>query len=88
MKVDLSIVVPLYNESESLEELSSWIAKVLDKSSLNYEIIFIDDGSNDNSWEIIKTLQLDNAKIKGVSFRRNYGKSACSCSKKYFGELE
>ena len=76
MKVDLSIVVPLYNESESLEELSSWIAKVLDKSSLNYEIIFIDDGSNDNSWEIIKTLQLDNAKIKGVSFRRNYGKSA------------
>ena len=55
MKVDLSIVVPLYNESESLEELSSWIAKVLDKSSLNYEIIFIDDGSNDNSWEIIKT---------------------------------
>ena len=76
MKVDLSIVIPLYNESESLEELSSWIAKVLDKSSLNYEIIFIDDGSNDNSWEIIKTLQLDNAKIKGVSFRRNYGKSA------------
>ena len=59
-----------------MEELSSWIAKVLDKSSLNYEIIFIDDGSNDNSWEIIKTLQLDNAKIKGVSFRRNYGKSA------------
>ena len=76
MKVDLSIVVPLYNESESLEELTSWIAKVLDKSILNYEIIFIDDGSNDNSWEIIKTLQLDNAKIKGVSFRRNYGKSA------------
>ena len=76
MKVDLSIVVPLYNESESLEELSSWIAKVLDKSSLNYEIIFIDDGSNDSSWETIKTLQLDNAKIKGVSFRRNYGKSA------------
>jgi len=76
MKVDLSIVVPLYNESESLEELTSWIAKVLDKSILNYEIIFIDDGSNDSSWETIKTLQLDNAKIKGVSFRRNYGKSA------------
>lgn len=76
MKVDLSIVIPLYNESESLEELSSWIAKVLDKSSLNYEIIFIDDGSNDNSWETIKTLQLDNSKIKGISFRRNYGKSA------------
>jgi glycosyltransferase involved in cell wall biosynthesis len=76
MKVDLSIVVPLYNESESLEELTSWIAKVLDKSILNYEIIFIDDGSNDSSWETIKTLQLNNAKIKGVSFRRNYGKSA------------
>jgi glycosyltransferase involved in cell wall biosynthesis len=76
MKVDLSIVVPLYNESESLEELTSWIAKVLDKSILNYEIIFIYDGSNDSSWETIKTLQLDNAKIKGVSFRRNYGKSA------------
>jgi glycosyltransferase involved in cell wall biosynthesis len=59
-----------------LEELTSWIAKVLDKSILNYEIIFIDDGSNDSSWETIKTLQLDNAKIKGVSFRRNYGKSA------------
>ena len=76
MKTDLSIIIPLYNESESLSELSSWIANVLDNSELDYEIIFIDDGSTDNSWEKIQSLQLDNKNIKGISFRRNYGKSA------------
>ena len=85
MKTDLSIIIPLYNESESLSELSSWIANVLDNSELDYEIIFIDDGSTDSSWEKIQSLQLDNKNIKGISFRRNYGKSAAlnvgfSCS--------
>lgn len=85
MKTDLSIIIPLYNESESLSELSSWIANVLDNSEMDYEIIFIDDGSTDNSWEKIQSLQLDNKNIKGISFRRNYGKSAAlnvgfSCS--------
>ena len=85
MKTDLSIIIPLYNESESLSELSSCIANVLDNSEMDYEIIFIDDGSTDNSWEKIQSLQLNNKNIKGISFRRNYGKSAAlnvgfSCS--------
>jgi glycosyltransferase involved in cell wall biosynthesis len=76
MNLDLSIVVPLYNESESLPELSNWIDNVVVKSNLKYELIFVDDGSKDNSWEVINNLQSKNKNIKGVSFRRNYGKSA------------
>lgn len=76
MKIDISIIIPLYNESESLSELSAWIAKVLDNTKLSYEIIFVDDGSTDHSWEKIQSLSLNNDNIKGISFRRNYGKSA------------
>ena len=76
MKIDLSIVIPLFNEAGSLAELSDWIKKVVRKAKLNYEIIFIDDGSNDNSWDVICNLRLENKNIKGISFRRNYGKSA------------
>ena len=76
MNLDLSIVVPLYNESESLPELSDWVDNVVVKSNLKYELIFVDDGSKDNSWEVINNLQSKNKNIKGVSFRRNYGKSA------------
>jgi len=76
MKIDLSIVIPLFNEADSLAELSDWIKKVVQKTKLNYEIIFIDDGSNDNSWDVICNLRLENKNIKGISFRRNYGKSA------------
>ena len=76
MKIDLSIIIPLYNETESLEELSSWIHKVVQESKLKYEIVFIDDGSTDNSWATINSLQKSNNNIKGLSFRRNYGKSA------------
>ncbi|MAW84194.1 MAG: glycosyltransferase [Crocinitomicaceae bacterium] len=74
--MDLSIIIPLYNESESLSELSAWIAKVLDNTKLSYEILFVDDGSTDHSWEKIQSLYLNNDNIKGISFRRNYGKSA------------
>ncbi len=76
MKIDLSIIIPLYNETESLEELSSWIHKAVQESKLKYEIVFIDDGSTDNSWATINSLQKRNNNIKGLSFRRNYGKSA------------
>ena len=81
MNLDLSIVVPLYNESESLPELSDWIDNVVVKSNLKYELIFVDDGSKDNSWEVINNLHSKNKNIKGVSFRRNYGKI---CSFKYW----
>ncbi|MAJ06550.1 MAG: glycosyltransferase [Crocinitomicaceae bacterium] len=74
--MDLSIIIPLYNESESLSELSAWITKVLDNTKLSYEILFVDDGSTDHSWEKIQSLYLNNDNIKGISFRRNYGKSA------------
>lgn len=73
--MDLSIVVPLYNEDESLPELISWIKRVLtDKYS--FEIILVDDGSSDNSWNVISELAKENKEIKGIKFRRNYGKSA------------
>ncbi len=74
--LDISIVVPLLNEAESLPELSAWIHKVLSAHQLTYELLFIDDGSSDNSWEVIEELNRSNAMIKGIKFRRNYGKSA------------
>lgn len=73
---DLSIVISLYNEEESLPELIGWIEKVVTGQGYSYEIIMVDDGSTDNSWKIIKKLSQDNPCIRGISFRRNYGKSA------------
>jgi|TARA_B110000503_G_scaffold102636_1_gene153279 glycosyltransferase involved in cell wall biosynthesis len=76
LKKDISIVIPLLNEEESLSELNDWIKKVMTEHKFSYEIIFIDDGSTDRSWAIIEGLnQKDNA-VKGIKFRRNYGKSA------------
>lgn len=72
----ISIIVPLYNEEESLPELISWITKVMQEHGFSYEIIMIDDGSNDGSWKTIQELSSKNAHVKGLSFRRNYGKSA------------
>jgi glycosyltransferase involved in cell wall biosynthesis len=74
--MDISVVVPLYDEVESLPELTSWISDVMKNNSFSYEIILIDDGSKDGSWEMIKKLQKNNVNIKGIKFRRNYGKSA------------
>ncbi len=73
--MDISVIVPLYNEAESLPELSQWIERVMQENKLSYEIIFINDGSSDKSWEVIKELKAHNPAIRGVSFRRNYGKS-------------
>ena len=72
----ISIVIPLFNEEESISELAQWIDKVLKKNNLSYEIIFIDDGSNDSSWSVIKNIKDDNPNVYGIKFRRNYGKSA------------
>ncbi|MBC7848735.1 MAG: glycosyltransferase family 2 protein [Chitinophagaceae bacterium] len=74
--MDVSIVVPLYNEDESLPELTDWIKRVADDSHLTYEIILVDDGSSDNSWAVIESLRVANPHIKGIKFQRNYGKSA------------
>ncbi len=74
--MDLSIVIPLYNEEESLPELCAWIRKVVEEQNYSYEIILVDDGSNDKSWEVIKKLGSENKAIKAIRFRRNYGKSA------------
>ena len=76
MKIDLSLVIPLFNEEESLSELSNWIKEVCEKHDISYEILFINDGSNDSSWDVISSLSKTNSHIKGISFRRNYGKSA------------
>lgn len=73
---DISVVVPLFNESESLPELEAWIRKVMQANSFSYEIIFIDDGSNDGSWDVVRKLASENPAVRGISFRRNYGKSA------------
>jgi glycosyltransferase involved in cell wall biosynthesis len=74
--MDISVVVPLFNEEESLPELTGWIKKVMDENNFSYEIILIDDGSIDDSWNIVENLQTQNQNIKGIKFRRNYGKSA------------
>jgi glycosyltransferase involved in cell wall biosynthesis len=72
---DLSIVIPLLNEAESLPELHAWLTRVLSDLGRDYEILFIDDGSNDSSWEVIKRLQNEDSHIRGIRFLRNYGKS-------------
>lgn len=74
--MQLSIVIPLLNEKESLPELSQWIATVMEKNNYSYEILFVDDGSTDGSWDTILDLKKQNDRIKGIKFRRNYGKSA------------
>ncbi|MDE6325949.1 MAG: glycosyltransferase family 2 protein [Duncaniella sp.] len=73
--MDISVVVPLYNEAESLPELAGWIERVMKEGDFTYEVLFVDDGSTDDSWAVIKQLSAGNPAIKGVSFRRNYGKS-------------
>jgi len=73
--MDISIVVPLYNEAESLPELEQWIERVMKEHGFSYEIIFVNDGSTDSSWDVIKKLSERNPAVHGVSFRRNYGKS-------------
>jgi glycosyltransferase involved in cell wall biosynthesis len=74
--MDLSIVIPLFNEDESLSELTGWIENVMQENNFTYEIIMIDDGSTDDSWKVIEQLRKVNSNIKGIKFQRNYGKSA------------
>ncbi len=73
--MDITVVVPLYNEQESLPELASWIDRVMRENNFSYEVLFINDGSTDESWDVITKLSKENSAFKGVSFRRNYGKS-------------
>lgn len=74
--MDISLVVPLYNEADSLPELHAWIKKVVDENDFSYEVIFVDDGSTDASWRVIKDLMRSDANVRAVRFQRNYGKSA------------
>ena len=73
--MNLSIVIPLLNEQESLPELHNWIVKVMQAHNYSYEILFIDDGSTDESWNVISKLSHENPNVKGIRFLRNYGKS-------------
>ncbi|HEX5743045.1 MAG TPA: glycosyltransferase family 2 protein [Flavobacteriaceae bacterium] len=73
--MNISVVIPLLNEEESLQELHDWIVKVMQSNRFLYEIIFIDDGSTDTSWEVIETLSAENKHVKGIRFQKNYGKS-------------
>lgn len=74
--MDISVVIPLLNEDESLPELCEWIARVMVANNYTYEVLFIDDGSTDNSWKVIEGLAAENPNVRGIKFRRNYGKSA------------
>jgi len=74
--MDISVVIPLYNEEESLKELNDWILRVMESNHFSYELIYVDDGSDDQSWSVIEGFSRENNKIKGIQFRRNYGKSA------------
>ena len=74
--MDISVIIPLFNEAESLPELSSWIARVMAENGYSYEVLMVDDGSNDGSWDVVKSLSAEDLHIHGISFRRNYGKSA------------
>jgi glycosyltransferase involved in cell wall biosynthesis len=75
-ELDISIVIPLLNEEESLKELTDWIGKVMHDNKFSYEVIYVDDGSTDSSWRVIKELKVQNTNVRGIKFRRNYGKSA------------
>ncbi|MBR5108480.1 MAG: glycosyltransferase family 2 protein [Bacteroidales bacterium] len=74
--MDISVIVPLYNETESLPELAAWIRRVMEANGYSYEILMVDDGSTDGSWDTVLSLSKENPAIHGISFRRNYGKSA------------
>ncbi len=74
--MDLSIIVPLYNEAESLPHLAEWIDRVMRENNLSYEVVMVDDGSKDGSWQVIEDLHAKNPAYRGIKFRRNYGKSA------------
>ncbi len=74
--MDISVIVPLLNEAESLPELTAWIERVMSEHKFSYEVIMVDDGSTDESWSVIQELHANNPAIKGIKFRRNYGKSA------------
>ena len=74
--MDISVIVPLYNETESLPELAAWIRRVMEANGYTYEILMVDDGSTDGSWDTVLSLSKENPAIHGISFRRNYGKSA------------
>jgi len=74
--MDISVVVPLFNEEESLPELTAWIARVMSDHNFSYEVLFVDDGSTDTSWQVIEKLKVTFPAVKGIKFRRNYGKSA------------
>ena len=74
--MDISLVIPAYNEAESLPELVAWIERVMTEHAYSYEVVFIDDGSTDNTWQVIAALNVSNPAVKGMQFRRNYGKSA------------
>ena len=74
--MNLSVIIPLYNEEESLPELAAWIERVVNEHSLSYEILMVDDGSTDGSWKVVEQLHTTNPNIKGIKFRTNYGKSA------------
>ncbi|MTI21230.1 glycosyltransferase [Fulvivirga sp. RKSG066] len=74
--VDISVVIPLYNEEESLPELCDWISRVMQTHGFTYEVLLVDDGSIDNSWEVVQQIALVNPSVKGIKFNRNFGKSA------------
>ena len=73
--MDISVIIPLYNEAESLPELHAWIKRVMDEHGYSYEIYFVNDGSTDDSWKVIEELHAQHSEVKGIKFRRNYGKS-------------
>ena len=74
--MNLSVIIPVFNEEESLPELDRWIDKVCNENGISYEAIFVDDGSSDRSWQVIEGLAFANPAAKGIRFRRNYGKAA------------
>jgi glycosyltransferase involved in cell wall biosynthesis len=74
--IDISVVVPLYNEVESLPELHAWIKRVMNENKFSYEVVFVDDGSKDGSWKVVEQLHAEDAVVVGIKFQRNYGKSA------------
>ena len=76
LRPNISLVIPLLNEEESLKELHQWIVRVVNEASLSYEVIFVDDGSSDKSWDIINELSALDSQVYGIKFQRNYGKSA------------
>ncbi len=88
-KLDISVVIPLFNEEESLPELNAWIERVMDENNFSYEIIYVDDGSTDDSWQVITGLREKSDKIKAIKFQRNYGKSpALHCAfRKVMGDV-